>query len=271
MTTSKQWQLVRDAAMRYEQILVPTILGPAAKALVECAVVHSGETILDVGCGTGAATRFAAEKSGASGRVIGIDVNSGMIDVARSLSPPRDTAIEWVEQSAYELPFTEGEFDIVFCAQTLQFLEDRARALEEMYRVLTPGGRVAASLWCDIHESPYFYLLVQSVNRHIGSETAGGLKAAFSLFDAGIIRALFRDAGFQELQITVEQLDLELPSPHEFVLRHVSATPMSTGFFAASEAARQLVKEDVSKGLTQYTIKEGVRVPFRTIFAMATK
>lgn len=59
MATSTQWQLARDAAERYERILVPAILGPAARALVEWSDLQEGEAIVDIGCGTGAAARFA--------------------------------------------------------------------------------------------------------------------------------------------------------------------------------------------------------------------
>ncbi|PLZ89758.1 hypothetical protein CEN44_12345 [Fischerella muscicola CCMEE 5323] len=145
--TSTQWQLARDAAERYEQILVPTILGPAARALVEFAALQAGEAVLDVGCGTGAAARCAAEKVGPAGRVAAVDVNAGMIDVAQSLPPVAGATIEWFANSAYELPFAEVEFTAVLCAQTLQFLDDRPRALAEMYRVLKPGGPVVVTAW----------------------------------------------------------------------------------------------------------------------------
>lgn len=139
-TTSPRWQLTRDAAERYEQILVPTLLGPAARALVEFAALKEGKAALDVGCGTGAAARCAAEKVGPAGRVVGVDVNAGMIDVARSLPPVPGATLEWQVKTAYELPFGEAEFTVVLCAQTLQFLEDRPRALAGMFRVLRPGG-----------------------------------------------------------------------------------------------------------------------------------
>jgi ubiquinone/menaquinone biosynthesis C-methylase UbiE len=184
MATSKQWQLAQDAAERYERIVVPAILGPAARSLVEWSDLRDGERVVDIGCGTGAATQFAAEKVGASGRVAGVDVNAGMIDVAKSVPPVQGAVIEWFQNSAYQLPFTEGEFDVALCAQTLQFLEDRPRALTEMHRILKPGGRIAVSLWSDIQKSPYFHAMVQAITKNIGAETAAGLRAAFGLSDS---------------------------------------------------------------------------------------
>lgn len=271
MATSTQWQLARDAAERYERILVPAILGPAARALVEWSGLRAGEAVLDVGCGTGAAARLAAEKVGRSGRVAGVDVNAGMIDVAKSLVPVQGAAIEWFENSAYQLPFVEGDFDVALCAQTLQFLEDRPRALAEMYRILKPAGRVAVSLWCHIRENPYFHELVQAVTKHIGAEVAVGLNAAFSLSDLETIRALLTGAGFKNVRATVKQLDLELPELPDFVPRHVSATPMSAGFRAASEEARRAVVNEVSEQLLRYQMDQGIRVPFRTHLVTGAK
>src|SRR5690606_28593622 len=122
------------------------------------------------------------------------------------------------------------DFDVALCAQTLQFLENRPRALAEMHRVLTPGGRVVLSLWSDIRESPYFDALVSAVMKHIGAEVAAGLGAAFNLADPETIRALLTHAGFKGVTTTVERLDLELPELRDFVPRHVSATPMVSGF-----------------------------------------
>ncbi len=271
METSKQWQLARGAAERYERILVPAILGPAAQALVDWTGLRDGETVVDVGCGTGAAAQGAAKKVGPHGRVAGVDLNPGMIDVARSLPTNSGAPIEWFEDNAYALPFAEREFDVALCAQTLQFLEDQPGALAEMYRILKPKGRVAVSLWCDIGESPYFHALVETVVRHIGPDTAAGLGTAFSLSDAGVIRSLLSEARFRNVEMTVEQLDLDLPKAHEFVPRHISATPMTAGFSAASEEVQSAVVQEMSERLAPYETDSGMRVPFFTHLMMGSK
>lgn len=271
MGISVEWQLAREAAERYEQILVPAILGPAARALVEWSALREGDTVLDVGSGTGAAARYAAEVVGSSGRVIGIDVNAGMIEVAKSLAPIRGAAIEWHEKSAYELPLNDQTVDVVLSAQTLQFLKDRGSALSEKHRVLKPDGRVTISLWSDIEENPYFNVLVDAVSKHIGKETAAGLQAIFSTSDAGEIGALLKTAGFTGIDMTIKQLELELPNLTDFVPRHISATPMAAGFNAAGQAAQQAVVQEVAEQLALYEANGGVVVPFVMHLAMAAK
>ena len=271
MTTSTQWHLAREAAERYQEILVPAILGPAAQALVESTPIELGSIVLDVGCGTGAAARYAAARVGETGRVVGIDVNAAMIAVAQSLPPIEAVRIEWQEQSAYQLPLGDEIVDVVLCAQTLQFLSERPLALAEMRRVLRPGGRLALGLWCALAENPYFHTLVGAIAQHIAPETARGLNAAFGLSAAEEIRALLTDAGFGNVEMSVRQLDIDLPELPEFVPRHISATPMVTGFNAATPMAQQTVIAQVAGQLAPYQNGSGVRVPFRTHIVQAIK
>lgn len=107
MSTSRQWQLAHEAAERYEGIAVSALLGPFAQALVEWSKLQPGEVVVDVGCGTGAAARFAAEHVGPSGRVIDVDVNAGMTEVAKSLPPVQGLSIDLVEESALDLPLSD--------------------------------------------------------------------------------------------------------------------------------------------------------------------
>ena len=152
-------------------MLEPAILGPAAEALVIHASLESGDRVVDIGCGTGAASLCAARIVGPSGRVVGVDVNRGMIDVARA-RPDGETP---------------ASFDAGLSAQTLQFVPDRQQAVSEMRRVLCPGGRAGVSVWCALDRSPYFLALVESISEYVGAETAAGLGAAFGLSDGSRI------------------------------------------------------------------------------------
>lgn len=146
MTTSKQWQLAHESAERYETILTPAILGPLARALVDVASLLPDQSVLDVGCGTGAAARHAATAVGESARVIAVDVNAAMIAVARSLPPVSGAQIDYRQADASRLPLDDETVDLVLCAQTLQFLPQKRASLREMRRVLKSGGRIALSL-----------------------------------------------------------------------------------------------------------------------------
>jgi ubiquinone/menaquinone biosynthesis C-methylase UbiE len=226
---------------------------------------------LDVGCGTGAATRAAAQKIGGSGAAIGVDVNSGMLDVARSLDPLPGAAVEWRQGTIYDLPVAAEQMDVVLCAQVLQFLTERTAAVAEMRRVLKPGGRLALSLWADIRESPYFHALVEAMARYVGPATAAGLKSAFNFTDAQAIRTLLDEASFANTEIIAEQIELDLPLPEQFVPVHVGATPMAAGFQSAPADAQRAVVNAVSDALADYRTHDGVCVPFTTYLIMAVK
>lgn len=264
LTTSTQWLLAREAAERYQSVLTPAILGPFAEALVDHATVQPGEWIVDVGCGTGAAARHAAVQMKGTGRVTGIDVNGGMLAVARSLPTAAGAPIDWREANASQLPLDDQSVDVVLCAQVLQFIPDKVQNLHEMRRILQHEGRLALSLWCNIEENAYFDALVEAVARHVGAETAAGLGAAFALSGADEIRHLLKAAGYTQIQMDTIGLDLSLPPLDEFVPRHIGATPMAAGFNQADEGTQQRVIHEVVETCRSYTTADGVTIPFRS-------
>ena len=200
--TSKKWQLTNDAAQRYEAIAVRSILGAFAEALVDTADLDDAGLVIDIGCGTGAATRYAATKMKASAKIIGVDVNEGMLAVAQSLPPVKGASIEWKQDSAYDLSFADEHVDSVLCAQVLQFMDKREDAIREISRVLKNGQSLYLSLWSPIEESPYFDSLVKAIAKHINEDTAVGLGSAFNLSQTDEIKALL-DAQFSNVTFQV--------------------------------------------------------------------
>src|SRR5205085_12630418 len=136
MAAIDEWQLHGSAPELYERYLVPAITSHWAADLIERAAPRSGDRVLDIACGTGVVARSAAAHVDA-GKVTGIDINPGMLAVARSIATTGGPAIEWCEGSALALPFDDNSFDLILCQLGLQFFPDRRMALREMWRVLT--------------------------------------------------------------------------------------------------------------------------------------
>jgi SAM-dependent methyltransferase len=103
MSQQGQWQVAGSAPEVYERELVPAVFGVWAPILVELPQPQPSECVLDVACGTGVVARIAATRVGPSGTVVGIDLNPGMLSVARSVVSPDTRSggqLQWQEASA---------------------------------------------------------------------------------------------------------------------------------------------------------------------------
>ena len=111
------------APENYERYFVPAIGGPVAADLIAEAALRPGERVLDVACGTGIVARLAAERVGPTGTVAGLDVNPGMLAVARSMAASAGAAVRGYETSAESIPVPADAFDVVFCQLGLRRFE----------------------------------------------------------------------------------------------------------------------------------------------------
>jgi 2-polyprenyl-6-hydroxyphenyl methylase/3-demethylubiquinone-9 3-methyltransferase len=96
-----------------------------------------GIAVLDVGCGGGL---LAEEFAELGCRVTGIDPSSGSLEAARTHAAQSGLAIEYIEGSGEALPFEDESFDVVYCCDVLEHVEDVGKTIAEIARVLTPGG-----------------------------------------------------------------------------------------------------------------------------------
>ena len=256
-----QWQVAGNAPENYERYLVPSIFGPWAIDLISLAAPQPGDRVLDVACGTGVVARLCAAHVGTRGKVVGLDINPGMVATARSLPSAPGVSCAWLEGSAVAMSLPDAAFDLVVCQQGLQFFPDRPAALREMRRVLVSGGRLAVSVWRAIQHSPGFAFLAEMLEQHIGPEAATTMRAPFSLPDAEELRTLIARAGFRDVTIHSASKILRFPSPEEFIQRYVSGSPLAGPVAQASDVARSALLEDMRRGLRRYTHGDGVAFP----------
>ena len=133
--------------------------------------------------------RRATDDVGPGGRVVGLDLNSGMLAVARSAAVTEDRVIEWCESSALSMPFADQSFDMVFCQQGLQFFPDRRAGLREMHRVLVERGHLMVSAWRSIEHSPVMLAFAAALEQHIGPGASAIVRAPMLLGDASELEA----------------------------------------------------------------------------------
>jgi len=154
---------------------------PLGEQAIELMEISSSARVLDVGCGSGWATRLMAEKA-RDGRVVGIDIADEMITVARETSV-QFSNVEFQVASAESLPFGDGEFTAAFSMESLYYYADVLGALKEIKRVLGPGGLFVTVI--DLYQ--------ENLPSHQWVEQ---LKVPVHLLSIPEYRSLFEGAGF---------------------------------------------------------------------------
>lgn len=245
-----------NEAENYERFFVPAIGGPIAGDLVEAAALRAGERVLDVGCGTGIVARLAAEKLQGSGAVAGLDVNPGMLGVAREVAPK--TGIRWYEANAEAIPLPDGSFDVVLCQMSLQFMPARVNALREMRRVLAPGGRLLLNV--PGPTPPLFEIFADALAKHIDQEAAPFVHAVFSLNDADEIRQLAGAAGFGQVSVTRAMKPLALPRARDFMWQYINCTPMVNPVAGATNEQRLALEREVCDRWQAFSTADGLAI-----------
>jgi ubiquinone/menaquinone biosynthesis C-methylase UbiE len=246
-----------NAAENYQRFFVPAIGGPIARDLVETAALSPGERVLDVGCGSGVVARLAAEKLDGTGAVAGLDVNPGMLAVAREFTPGA-VGIDWYEANAEAIPLPDGSFDVVLCQMSLQFISGRVNALREMRRVLATDGRLVLNVPGPI--PPLFEIFADALTEHIDREAAPFVHAVFSLNDADEIRQLARNAGFGQVTLTQEMKPLKLPRAKDFMWQYINCTPMINVVAGATNKQRRSLEREVCEQWQKFSSGDGLAI-----------
>ena len=249
-----------SAAENYDQYFVPAIGGPLAKDLVALASIVPGERVLDVACGTGVVTRLVADQVGQSGSVAGLDLNPGMLSVARARSSVGHS-IDWFETSAEAMPLPGASFDVALCQMGLQFMADKVQALKEMRRVVGPKGRVVLNFPGPVPE--LFSIFGDGLARHIDAKSRGFIEVVFSLHDADTLRDLMKRAGFEKIQINTATKTLELPKPEDFLWQYIHSTPLAGLTSEATEAQRQALTREVCDAWQKFVVDGAMRLEVR--------
>lgn len=251
----------------YERELVGPLFRPFVDPLLEEIRLTAGDRLLDIACGTGVVARVAKERLGPAGHVVGVDLSPQMLDVGKRIAPD----IEWREGDAMALPLAQGEtFDVVTCQQGLQFVADRAAAVREMHRALSPRGRLAIATWRPLEEVPLFRDLNEIAVRHLGPFVDG--RHAFG--NAADLERLLTGAGFRDVRVRTVSRTVRFTEPGVIVqMNAMAVVGMGTaGRSIAEDERARLVTAIANEGaavVPRYADGQGIAVELPTNLATA--
>lgn len=191
--------------------------------LLTAAAIADTDTVLDIGCGTGQATRAAA-RAAASGSALGVDLSARMLDQAR-----RRAAAEGVTNASFRQadaqihPFPSEAFDVAISRTGVMFFGDVTAAFGNIGRALVPGGRLALTVWQPPSANEWI--------REISSVIAAGqdlpsppadAPGPFSLSDPVRVRAILTATGFTAIEVEGTSAGMcfgtDTEDAHRFVL-----------------------------------------------------
>ena len=250
----ESFQVSVDAAEAYEATFVPALFADWAGHIVDAAGIRPGMAVLDVACGTGAVTRIAAERLAGSGRILGLDLNAGMLGVARRLHPE----IEWVVGDAANLPLGDASFDAVLCQAALMFFPDPGRALAEMARVVAHGGTVTVQVWASREEQVGFKPAYEIIARHAGPSAVDLVSAYWVMGDLEALGQLFAAAGLEITDTRTRTGAIRLPSIDAYVTTEVEGTPLRDRI---SEETYATIRREANEAMADLVTPEGFRLP----------
>lgn len=178
---------------------------------IDIADPGEGETVVDVGCGTGNAALLAAERGA---RVIGVDPAERLLEVAAGAAEERDLAAEFVIGEAASMPVSNAEADVVVSVFGVIFAPDPAAAAAELARVTKSDGRIVIAAW--IPGGPISDAV--RLSRETLAEIRGDPPPArpFAWHSQDTLSGLFEPHGFS-VSVTEHAIAFSAPSIDEFM------------------------------------------------------
>lgn len=242
----------------------------AREQLLECAELGPGLSLLDVCTGPGwLAIDGAAVCTG--GRVVGIDLSSQMVALARSNAATAGVeGVEFAVMDAQALDFADSTFDRVVCGLGLMHAPDPRAALAEMARVSRPGARVALSVWASADET-FFGTLATALRVVAGDRLSLDYGYVTRLGEPGVLEQLLTDTGWTQPILRRFEGGGVVPSA-EIVWSGVTAgTTFATLVADLPDTDRQRVHDEFVERCERFRQPDGVHVRGVQILATAIR
>lgn len=204
-TSSQYWNKYRA--------LIEKMFAPLTHALIEEAHIAPGQSVLDIGGGSGEPSLTIASIVGDSGSVTYTDPSAGMLKAARNESLSRRlTNIQFHQCAAPELPFSDNSFDVAVSRLSAMFFGDVVASLSGILGLVKPGGYISFVVWAAEEVNPFFSVITEILERFVPADPRDeDAPTAFRFARPGKLINLLQEAGAISLTERILAFKIEAP------------------------------------------------------------
>jgi SAM-dependent methyltransferase len=253
----------------YDRCLGPLLFQPYAEEVARRAAGLDPKRILETAAGTGIVTA-AMHQALPDAVIVATDLNQAMLDVAAERIC--SDKVQFRAADALDLPFGDGEFDLVVCQFGIMFYPDRVRGNAEARRVLRKGGHYILAIW-------------DSIDRNAGSEDLSNAVAAlfpdnpprfldrtpFGYSDVALIEHDLLAAGFRDIELETVEKRSRAPSARDVAVGMVCGSPLRNEIEERDPAMLDAAVEAAAAALAQWEGPDGFDAPMSAHIVTATR
>lgn len=209
----------------YDTGLGPVIFAGPADVAARLAASHRPSRVLETAAGTGIVTRRVRDMLPAESVVVATDLNAAMLEISRGKFRAGEN-VTFHAVDATDLPFADGEFDVVLCQFGVMFFPDKDKAYREARRVLAPGGHYIFSVW-DTVDHNRFGRVVADVMRSVSDvDPPPFMNVPFGYAAIDPIKASLLASGFDGLRVELVRMQGAIDDFDRFASGLVFGSPL---------------------------------------------
>lgn len=227
-------------------------LQPFADEIIQKLALKNDYTVLDVASGTGEPGLSIAEIV-SEGKVIGIDLSEKMLETAQEHAAERNIKNYQTKTSdVTQLPFPDQSFDAVSCRMGFMFFPDIEASLNEMRRVMKPGGRLAASVWAAPDKNFWISVVMETIKQILDlPPPPAGAPGMFRCAAPGFMDNHFEKAGFKNIATAELGSALSMDAETYWEMTTEVAAPVVSAMSNVNESTKQKIKDEVCRKIDE--------------------